>query len=258
MNCPDFKGEFLTSMAAKNLKKVNKEWKLIEGGTLKTLWSWLGFGNIGVGAYADYVDNPEKAWIWWKYSNKKGFGRSMFWDVDSIKLTRIMVDQIFHLWNATWRGFIIELFPLHNYYELKGSKEFKTNSWKMIEDFIVKNEIQNEDREIFEPEKQSYITKQWWNLILCPASKIWNYYGEKIAMYFSFLSYYTIMLIIPTVVGIPCFIIQLIDNWGYFYSIPTIIYTLILVLWMTVLYEYWKRKEILNSILWGQTDFEEE
>jgi len=31
----------------------------------------------------------------------------------------------------------------------------------MIEDFIVKNEIQNEDREIFEPEKQSYITKQW-------------------------------------------------------------------------------------------------
>lgn len=51
-------------MAAKNLKKVNKERKVIEGGSLKTLWNRLGVGIVGVGAYADYVDNPEKAWIW--------------------------------------------------------------------------------------------------------------------------------------------------------------------------------------------------
>lgn len=65
-------------MAAKNLKKVNKESKLIEGGKLKTLWNRLGVGIIGVGAYADYVDHPEKSWIWRKYSNKKGLGRTMF------------------------------------------------------------------------------------------------------------------------------------------------------------------------------------
>lgn len=93
----------------------------------------MGVGRMGIGAYADYVDNPEKAWIWRKYSNKRGLGRTMFRDVDSIKLTRIMIDQIFHLWNASRRGFIAELFPLHNYYELKGSKDFKQNSWSMIE-----------------------------------------------------------------------------------------------------------------------------
>ena len=92
MQIPDFKGEFLTNMAVKNLKKVNKEKKLLNGGTLKTMWNWLGVGTMGVGAYADYVDNPEKAWIWWKYSNKQGLGWSMFRDADSIKLTWIMID----------------------------------------------------------------------------------------------------------------------------------------------------------------------
>ena len=77
----------------------------------------------------------------------------------------------------------------------------------LINDFIVKNEILEEDREIFEPEKPNYLTKQWKNIILCPGNKIRSYYGEKIGMYFSFLSHYTIMLIIPTIVGIPCFII---------------------------------------------------
>lgn len=128
-------------MAVKTLKEVNKEKSLIEGGNLKTLWDWQGVDKIGIGAYADYLDNPEKSWIWKKYSNKKGLGRSMFWDVDSIKLTRIMIDQIFHLRNAVWRKFINDMFPLHNYYELKGSKDFSSNARKLIDDFVAKNEI---------------------------------------------------------------------------------------------------------------------
>ena len=48
-------------MAAKNLKKVNKERKVIEGGSLKTLWNRLGVGIVGVGAYSNYIYNPKNS-----------------------------------------------------------------------------------------------------------------------------------------------------------------------------------------------------
>jgi len=43
---------------------VNKTAKENKGSKLKTLWKRLGVGTIGIGAFADYVDNPEKSWIW--------------------------------------------------------------------------------------------------------------------------------------------------------------------------------------------------
>ena len=78
-------------------------------------------------------------------------------------------------------------------------------------------------------------------------------------MFFSFISYYTIALIFPTVIGTPIFILQLIDGkTGWLYSISTIVYTAAMILWSTVFYEMWKWKEKLNAIEWGQLDFEEE
>ena len=46
------------------------------------------------------------------------------------------------------------------------------------------------------------------NIIIPPVTKIRNYFGEKVALYFSFLSFYTIMLIIPSIIAIPVYAIQ--------------------------------------------------
>ena len=84
-----------------------------------------------------------------------------------------------------------------------------------------------------------------------------NYFGEKIAMYFSFLSVYTISLIPCALIGFPVFIIQLFLGRSLALSIINCVFAASLIFWMALLYEEWKRTEIHNAIKWGQTDFEE-
>lgn len=133
------------------------------------------------------------------------------------------------------------MFPLHNNFELKGIKRHKSSQQEKIDDFIRKVGISEEDKPVFAPEPQSYLVKAWWNPIIAPATKIKNYYGEKIGMFFSFISFYTLALIIPTVIGTPIFILQLIDGkTGWLYSISTIVYTASMIIWSTLFYELWK------------------
>ena len=101
--------------------------------------------------------------------------------------------------------------PLHNYFQLRGEARFDTE-W-------IDSDIEGVDlmeQELFEKEEPQGLTKEWSlprSLILVPNDKIKNYFGEKIAMYFEFLSFYTLMLIIPAVFGIPVFIVdQIFDN----------------------------------------------
>lgn len=41
-------------------------------------------------------------------------------------------------------------------------------------------------------------------------------------------------------------------------DVVNIIFTIIMVTWSAIFYEYWKRKEISYSVEWGQTDYEED
>lgn len=111
--------------------------------------------------------------------------------------------------------------------------------------------------DIFADEIPKGLTKYWRGIIHCPATKIRDYFGEKIAMYFSFLSYYTFYLIFPGVLGIPVFICQFWPRATWNQTINAV-YACFMVIWMIMLFEGWKRKEIFNAINWGQTDFEEQ
>lgn len=89
-----------------------------------------------------------------------------------------------------------------------------------------------------------------------PMNHIKEYFGEKIALYFSFMGQYTIALIIPAIFGIVAqLIVWSTNNWSH----PVIpFYSLFISLWTIFFLELWKRKQKDLSLKWGTQYFEEE
>jgi len=111
---------------------------------------------------------------------------------------------------------------------------------------------QKEQKEALSVEWQS-----WWYLPNNqPYDKVKDYFGEKIALYFAWLGYYTTWLIIPAVFGFICQI----DVWSEgtvdAHGVPY--FGVIMMLWGTFYLEYWKRRNATLAQQWGMTGFEEE
>ena len=103
--------------------------------------------------------------------------------------------------------------------------------------------------------------------------EIRDYYGEKIALYFLFLSHYTTWLLAPGIVGFPFFhFIFLQTNIGCDLGIGIYIhisldtklgnnvmsvpfFAAFMALWATFFLEFWKRKEKTFAMKWGMTGF---
>jgi hypothetical protein len=125
---------------------------------------------------------------------------------------------------------------------------------------MTKNEDEEDEvQKLFEEHVPKGLSKAWRSWLTVPAGRIREYFGEKIAMYFAFLSFYTIMLIIPSIIGIPIFIVQ------FFGFIPrtveiwcSVAFGFVMIIWTTLLAELWGRRETWFAVVWGQTDFEED
>ena len=147
--------------------------------------------------------------------------------------------------------------PLHNYFLLRGEMRFDTQ-WidSDIEDLDL-NEV-----ELFEKEYPAGLTKDWSlprSLMMVPEDKIKNYFGEKIAMYFEFLSFYTLMLIIPALFGVPVFIVdQIFDNQTPQMQTLNSLYAGVMIVWTQFYIDMWQQREHLMATKWGELEFEEE
>lgn len=97
-----------------------------------------------------------------------------------------------------------------------------------------------------------------------PYDQIKEYFGEKIALYYTFLGHYTTSLIPLAIAGIvvsfyisvqagvdKSFNQALLSN----YLLP--FYCIFVTMWAQMLLETWKRKQIRKAMEWGQTEFEE-
>jgi hypothetical protein len=87
-----------------------------------------------------------------------------------------------------------------------------------------------------------------------PLHKIRYYFGEKIALYFAWLEFYTKMLVFPALAGIITIIyVEERDedgndnNRGYF----LVAFAIFVVIWSSMFSEFWKRKNGLLGSLWG-------
>ncbi|GLE02983.1 hypothetical protein PINS_up011862 [Pythium insidiosum] len=99
-----------------------------------------------------------------------------------------------------------------------------------------------------------------WLMLNQPLHKIRDYFGEKVALYFAWLGFYTKMLVFPTIAGIITYIVSEVrmkqnkndgntsnDNPGYI----LIAFAVVVVIWSAIFSELWKRKNHLFNALWG-------
>lgn len=96
-----------------------------------------------------------------------------------------------------------------------------------------------------------------WTMLNQPLNKIRFYFGEKIALYFAWLGFYTKMLLFPSIAGIITFAYlegkssKKGEKRGYI----LIAFAVFVVIWASVFSEIWKRKNGIFNALWGLHGF---
>jgi len=95
-------------------------------------------------------------------------------------------------------------------------------------------------------------TSRDWNFV--PEKEIRDYFGEKIALYTVFASFYTGKLMFLAPLGIIAMISQAVDGED---TIMTPIYAFVVAIWATLFLEYWKRRESTLRCQWNVESFED-
>jgi hypothetical protein len=120
----------------------------------------------------------------------------------------------------------------------------------------------------------NYIKNNWKFTFLgkVPSDAIREYFGEKVALYYEFLSFYNIYLFILGVFGIVAYIVQNTDNYQsksieYFYSLGfhkskivifvNTFYSFLIIIWSSIFLKHWKIRQEKFAVKWGQLKLNE-
>ncbi|OMJ84572.1 hypothetical protein SteCoe_14312 [Stentor coeruleus] len=223
---------------------------------LKNMWEHMGF-NKPLSPYFDYIRDQKFKNIWKKYETQHKEKKGIFRSTDRLKLLQSLISRQVNLHYLAQKEIIKCSFPLKNDYELYGSRLFtdfrddpyyEDISRKMLDTLYgpsCKGLLNNWDSKI--------------NFGDLPINKIRNYFGEKIGLYFAFISYFSKVLCIPSFTGIVVFVLQRIYNpEDNIIIIANVLYCIYVSVWATVFIEFWKRSENCLAIKWGQTDYEDD
>jgi hypothetical protein len=129
--------------------------------------------------------------------------------------------------------------------------------WLVVAGYLVGNMFALHDDVALHDLRHSWALH--WLMVNQPLQKIRAYFGEKVALYFAWLGFYTKMLLFPTIAGIITFVVVETRrkhatnksaegaNQGYI----LIAFAAFVVVWSAVFSEIWKRKNHLFNALWG-------
>ncbi|XP_034029795.1 anoctamin-10 isoform X2 [Thalassophryne amazonica] len=101
---------------------------------------------------------------------------------------------------------------------------------------------------LHEKEKLKKLSFSWYNkakLSLQPINDIRQYYGEGLALYFSFLEYFTFALLPMALFGVPYYLFDWEDYDKY------VVFAVFNLIWCTVMLEVWKRHSATLAYCWG-------
>jgi len=83
--------------------------------------------------------------------------------------------------------------------------------------------------------------------------EIRNYFGENVALYFSFLSFYSACLIPTAIIGVIVFAPQMLA--GNKLTVLNYLFGAVMIIWSTVFLEMWKRETAKLRAYWGMSNF---
>lgn len=251
----------LQKILKQTINKVNSE--SLKDFKLKTLWDRMGFKEP-MSPYFDFtrkIDPMTKQdnfrHIWKKYDSIDTNSKAIFRPIDRIKLLGSLITRQADLHYLAQKEIIVTSFPLKSHSELYGFSQF-TNAMQ-DQDYIP--ETKKMLNSLYTT-SQKGIINQWNNAHGCttlPLSKVRNYFGEKIGMYFAFVSYFGKFLSVPSIIGLIIFVLQRLYSADSRIVIgANTFYCIYISIWATCFVEFWNRKESCLAIKWGQSDYEED
>ncbi|CAD8208434.1 unnamed protein product [Paramecium octaurelia] len=203
-----------------------------KGNLLKCIWDF-SFGelyNIAIsseytvsGRRFSYKKKSRINTIWKKYQVSESGRISVFSIMERIKLANYLVNQAINIPYIFNKSYLEQIFGLNDQYELNGlsNKRFFQSDPKAFSQ-TLSSDAQEYIRllqekfliaeSLFVKPKLHNLEEIWkmkigeiWHV---PSDEVREYYGEKIALYFTFLGHYTKSLLIPGIIGLICTIIQ--------------------------------------------------
>ena len=185
-----------------------KWWEWVKGGetrkkVLKNMWDWLDLPPVA--PYTPFIGSNELTYIWRKYEINEKWDRSLFLQMERIKIVNTMLLKEINILGLMENKIIESYFPLHDNYQLFGGDK---NKKRLLLDPLIEKKIMHEDeitqgqeklKSMFEDmadEAESTdfdadgssisdeIAFNWQKPTTIDIDSLRNYYGEKIALYF--------------------------------------------------------------------------
>ncbi|CAG9311621.1 unnamed protein product [Blepharisma stoltei] len=232
---------------------------------LFSLWDRLEISKP-IGAYSDYVRNIDSKsgvdlfkFLWRLHRNDQYNKRSIFKNIDRLKLLQSLISRQVKLHYLQQKELVVCHFPLVNHWELSGKSKFPNSELDTDQDTDLDDALN-----FLKDKNDAYqgLIHEWNNKIWdtnLPLGKIRNYFGEKIALYFSFIAFAAEFLKRSSYVGLIIFILQYsFDSRDTKVIWFNAIFCVYVSGWATTFLEIWRRKESALSVEWGQTDYEDD
>lgn len=225
---------------------------------LKNLWTRMDISKP-IAPFAEYRrgnKDDELCNMWRTHEINESGKRSLFRNMERIRLIVSYIRTEVGINFLQEKGFIVAHYPLHNIWQLKGKNSNIVQNIpdedKLLRNILYDFKPLNADGPLITSWRTSLFNQK------IPLSKIRNYYGEKLALYFEFLRYHQCSLLFPALIGIAVFVIQRVfDSQSSQVLALNAFYSIFMTIWATAFLEGWKRKEAALSISWGTTKFEQ-
>lgn len=236
---------------------------------LLNIWNHLGTDPIP--PFMNYTDNGDS--IWRSYEKNERGQRSKFLGMERLKMVNKILSKHLHIIRLIKLKIVDSTFAIHDFYQVNG--DFNTPIFKklydtkyLVEPVDTKGEKRVKQYFVMmadEAEKTDFDTDgssladdiafNWakpWEISI---ESLRNYFGEKIAIYFSFLSFYTLNLMPMAILGI---IAQIVINYASLMvsNGMKMAFSFLIIIWSTVFIELWKRKQSLFAVQFGQINSE--